>query len=310
MNSKLASIYILALCYSVFSFAMAVPSEKMSVYDWIVSIVLNGILYVFLSLIIFTDRKPQPIADLILLIYILLLIAKQLNYLNNYMKIYHRQTSTFGNIVITVVLLFIFSSMGYTKTAGLASPSAALTIILIVMLIFLNIGKINPANLNAKYSLNTITYFNVTLFDYIIPMSLALYGGGKDTKKKAVFTVIIQMFVLIILTVVAFSCIKGDLLYSISPLQILFQVSSGNLIKNFDAIFNLLLYFSYFSSILLLVCAYSKIKQRFRYFSNADLFLILIFVMFAGIISDFAWFIIQLASAAVILAGSRKEKVK
>ena len=111
------------------------------------------------------------------------------------------------------------------------------------------------------------------------------------------------------LTVIfVFSCFNGNLLYSLSPLQAVFQLSSTKLIRNFDAIFDYMLFFSYFASAAVLMTAYKVTKKEFTYFNNADLLLV-IPLFFMVLCTENMLFIIESALAAVVFLGmDRKGK--
>ncbi|MBQ3008846.1 MAG: hypothetical protein IJD80_04570, partial [Oscillospiraceae bacterium] len=227
----------------------------------------------------------------------------------SYMVIYHRQSSDLWNFTATFILLFVLSSLPNIRINKLALPVSLLVFILVARAIVLNIKKVNPINLYSTRILGKAGDYNITLFDYIIPLNIICRDNLSCSRKNVISFIILQFFTEIMLSIYAFSCLKGNLLYSISPLQMLFRISNGVLIDNFDAIFNLLLYFAYFSAIIVLMYAYNRIKQRFLYIGKYDLLLVPVFMIVIPIITADVWFVLQVLIAAIIFTGGKKVRV-
>ncbi|MBQ6928802.1 MAG: hypothetical protein IJN27_00645 [Oscillospiraceae bacterium] len=57
-------------------------------------------------------------------------------------------------------------------------------------------------------------------------------------------------------------CIKGNLLYSLSPLQALVQIFSGEVVKRYDYFFAVMFTVNYFGAIMLYVLAVIKLIDK------------------------------------------------
>ncbi len=306
MKNKDFYVYITAFVYILFSYAVILPPGVMTLDNWIITLALNFTVTVLTALITVNNRKILPLADLILLIYILFLISRTIAGMNSYMKVYHRQSPVWVNIVITTVLIIILCRYKSVETEKLAMPVCVLALFILVMIVFLNIFKANPANLYSNNNISEAERYNVTMFDFIIPMAVILNYRNSANRKRTLSFIFLTGFTLISVTIFIFSCIKGNLLYSISPLQMAFQISSGTQISNFDAYYSFFLWFCYFGSIILLMEAWRCIKTRFIYFNSAELFLVIPLVMINSYIPDVIYNILFLIAAAFMALGRRK----
>ncbi len=308
MTKNNRKYYTAANISLLFSFAVAPLPYKLEVWDWIISLFINCVVYILFSLVIFNNKQPKPLTDLFLLFYLFFLSAKYIYNYNNYIKTYHSGILQWGNIILTIGLIIIFCSMGRIKSEKFIYPFAILVLLMIAATIILNIKNFSAANLYRRTpTLKNLDFFNITLFDYIIPLNVLVNEKDKNIKKSAISSVFWSFILVLIIIVLNFGCLKGDLLYSISPLQSLFRISTGNIVRNFDALFNYCLYFAYATGILLICCAYMKIKERFLLVGKSDLLLIFPFLF---LISDTGYermFFLQLIMVIIIFFG--KEKV-
>lgn len=306
MKSELSALNTLTICGAIFSFAVFIPDNPMGLYDWLSIIFIYTVYYIFLLLFINHGRIQKPLADMIILIYILYLFSKQIYKMLQYIKMFHGNSS--GTAVLVVSLLtVIIMTLTDTRFSKLAFPLFVFTTILILFARILNIEKISILNLY-QHNKTTINISNKTLFDYIIPYAITANSFNNCTKKKTINLVLLANMLLVLITIFVFACFHGDLLYSLSPLQALFQISATELIKNYDAFFNFLLFFSFFASITVISYAYKVIKSRFRYFSRFDILLIIPFMILAGTIAKVAFYI-EILMTAIIFFGKDKGKV-
>ena len=306
MKSDIKHLNILVFCYAFFSFTLYIPEKPMNVYDWLYLILFYSVAYLLFIQFIIHGNKQKPLSGLLILIYILYLVAKQIMLLYKYVKLFHGQYSATAVIIISIIMLYIFV---YTdcNLYKLAFPCLAAILIILLLSVVINAGKISALNLY-RTEVQGIRTSCKTLFDYIIPYGITMNSITNDGKRKAIKTVIISNSVFMLTVIFVFSCFNGNLLYSLSPLQAVFQLSSTKLIRNFDAIFDYMLFFSYFASAAVLMMAYKVTKKEFTYFNNADLLLV-IPLFFMVLCTENMLFIIESALAAVVFLGmDRKGK--
>lgn len=304
MKTETLSLNMLTFCYAFFSLAVYVPVTEMSVYDWIFLTGFYTVIYIVLSLFVIHGQQQTPLGYLILILYLMALFAKQISSMYDYIKLFHGHRSGMAVVIISLLslLILVFNKGNITK---LAAPCFVMTAVLILFLLVLNAEKISAANLYQVQKIGR-TKYNATLFDYIIPYGIIANDIKNYNKKKVVKYIILSDFMLLMIVLLAFSCLSGDLLYSISPLQMLFQISTTELIKNFDALFNFLLFFGYFSAITVLTMAYRTVKEHFPYFNYSDLLLIIPLFLLYDKIGYGIMFLLEIIVSAIMFTARRK----
>lgn len=308
-TDKTSCFLSLGFCWAVFSFAVAVPPAQTHLKAWIVSLFLNGIIYIIYTLLLFEKVNNKPLVNFLLIIYILFLTSKQFVRLSEYARLFHGQTLVLTNIVITVLLILYLINFFVGHSVRTAAPLLFMVVIMLFMTVVLNAEKIRPSNLYVRIGAYNLGYYNVTLFDYIIPLYIILKEHPFTNKKKTVKLIITVFFTLSGLSVLAFSCIKGNLLYSISPLQILFQTASSNLIESYDYLFTFFVYFGYFSALVILMTAYNLLKQSFTHINALDLLFIAPLAYLYTLIGVRSEFYLTLAMVAIIYIGGKKVNI-
>lgn len=306
MKTKNISLYLLTFCYSLFSFAAYTPNESMTVKNWFVLLLFSAVVYSLFCLLLLDDRKNKPLANLFLLVYILFLFAKQISLMLEYMKVFHGRSSALATFVISSFVI-IYLSVSHTDVSKLAVPLVLLTVLLLFMAVVLNRNKANVQNLYPIAEDFTSSKDYKTLFDYIIPFAIINTTTIKTGRKKGIAFVFISNLIFLLITIFAFACLKGDLLYSLSPLQMLFQLSSAEYIRNFDAFYNFFLYFAYFSSLCVLSSAYKNIKKDFSYFNCLDLLVIFPLIIRVNKIDKY-FMVIEAAIVLIMFFGKEKKK--
>ena len=283
MKTDKTAINLLFFSYAFFSFAIMIPKDKMTVYDWIKQLVLYGLIYIIIILFTADNKKFKPLTNLILLIYIISLISRQALKMWNYMKLYHGQTTANSTVLVTIFTVILLSYIKDSRLSQLYFPLSISVAVLLFIVFILNVDKISSYNLYNQYQNNGLA-LNVTLFDYIVPYVIAVKTTGANAKKDAIYTLFFTTMTFIAITLFAFMSVKGNILYSLSPLQMLFQVSSTKLIRNFDALFNYIVYFSYFGALSSLITSYGLLKENFTFFNKGDLLLAVpFFILFSKI---------------------------
>ncbi len=278
MSSDYKAVRYLFFCYMLFSFAVCENGKRLNVYNWLFTIGLCSAIYVLYIILTVDGKKIKPLAGLYLLLYIIYLIAVQTDKMYKYMKIYHGQTSAVSTAAVTIAAFIVFVLYDNTDITRLYLPLSAMIILLLLVVTVLNFDKVSRCNLALNSNEIKLTG-NITLFDYIVPFIIISNTCKSVNRKKAIGFILKSWRIISVITIFCFMCLSGNLLYSISPLQAVFQITSTNLIRNYDALFNYLLYFSYFAALILLFTAYKRIKSDFEYTGKWDLLLTIPFLM-------------------------------
>ena len=109
-------VYISAFVYILFSYATILPESAIDVHSWIIIIVVNFRIALFLCFFTINNRQILPLADLVLIFCIIFLMAEQIIKINRYMKTYHRQSPVWVNYIITLAVIIIVHSYDIKKT--------------------------------------------------------------------------------------------------------------------------------------------------------------------------------------------------
>lgn len=307
MKNKNLAIDMLFFCYAFFSFSVYEPIGKMNIYSWFMLLTLNSMIYIFITLFLGDNYRLKPLCQFAILIYIFYLIGAQTIKMWKYINLYHSRTSVFSTIIVTAVVILLLINTDSDRITDLYLPISFMLFLLIIAVFFLNISKVSRYNLN--YSDKELFMNNyITLFDYIIPYNLIKKQGNKKTRESSFLFIIKSNLILFSLVIYAFLCVKGDLLYRLSPLQMLFRISATNYVRNFDAMFNFLLYFAYFGTLTALILAYKSVKKQFSYFSKYDILLV-IPMMYLFILFNVPILFIELLMMILILLGREKKNI-
>ncbi len=310
MKTKINYIYFLAFCYSIFTFAVFIPSSASDAKSWILSLFFSGIVEIIIIYISNTGKQCKPLANLFILIYLFVLMARQIANMCEYMKLYHGQRAGLATIIIGFSIIVICALMDKEKIILLSYPVFAMIIIMLLLCVVLNFTKINSMNIYKDFPIYTNIKENIIMFDNILPVILWLNFKGIKNKKQISLFVIIQKSFLILLSLFCFLCLSGNLMYNVSPLQALFQISSTKFIRNYDAFYNFFLFFGFFSSIITLTLIYKLIKTNFNYTNYSDLLLPVVFLFLQNYMDNYIWFIMEILITVIVFIGKEKMNEK
>ena len=150
------------------------------------------------------------------------------------MQTYHGQNSLPATAVISAAVIITGLNLFRQENRRLAKMMFLFTALLLALAFFLNWEKADGIHVYniIRYSSNPV-YLSV--FDFAVPMLVsAEYTGKQGKAENLAFAAAVFGFFAVV-SVFAFCCVGGNILYSLSPLQMLFQLSATGLIKNYDA---------------------------------------------------------------------------
>lgn len=305
MKTDRIAINLLFFIYALYSFAVSMPSARSDCYNWIKYLAVRTVIYIIFTVFTLNTGKYKPIVNLILLIYILFLLSVQIFKMYSYMKIYHGQTTALPVLFISGFTIILLSELTEQNLKQLHLPLCVVALMMIITVLILNTDKMNRFNLFDK-QLNKTSNFDITMFDYLVPYFIVIRTTGNKIKKSAITTILGIVTSLTLITIFAFMTIRGDLLYSLSPLQIVFRMSSTELIRNFDALYNYFVLFLYFGALVALILSYKSVKKDFQYFNRSDLLSVIPFYV---LISNFQFstLLIEVIFMILMFIGSERK---
>ena len=307
-NNKTASFLSLACCWSVFSFATVIPNQFIFTKQWVATIVLLGILNCFVVSLVFNSKVPKPLTMCLLIGVFIFNFAKAMYALGKYVEVFHSRNISITLFITTGIILIYLVNFYDSHFAQGAVPLFCGIVLMILLVLLLNISKASAVNIyshNPKYSINL---YDITFFDWIIPVSIILKEKGEKAKPHVYKTIFLICGVFIVVAIMQGLCIRGNSLYSLSPLQALFQISTSKLIKRYTYIYTLLLYMGYFASLMITVSAFNHLKLQLGR-GNSLLFLALVPLFYIiGYIDVKMFWLVQLAAVVVTVFGSKEVK--
>ena len=292
MKSKITPLYMLTFSYAVFSFAVYSPYKNMSIYDWLKVFLIGTAIGVVAIVVAFHKKTISNWVQYVLMVYLIFLLSSKIYAVWRYTKMYHSRGTADAIMIVTAIFILIFVAYPYIEVKRFAIPLFIFSLMLIAFAILFNSSKINRYNLYMHIKNTVFKHeYRVTMFDYTVPFMLLGNKTKSSNQKNMILIFVLINFILVLVTLVTFSCFRGDFMYSISPLQIAFQLSSTNSIRNFDGLFSFLLIFAYFATILLILWSLSQLNLKIKY---RFLFLVPVIVAFMPNISEVYFFIRQI----------------
>ena len=305
MKNKSLPLYMLSFAYAIFSFAVYMPEQKMNVYDWIRALAFNAVFNIVFVLV--TDnRKLAYWAQCIIMVYLVFLFSVQINKMYRYIQLYHNRNNEVSVLIMTMIFILIFVVFSKIEISKFSMPLFIFSRAILAILLILNMDKVSVYNLCSHPRLvknNDIS--SVTMFDYINPMILISKNQRDYNKKSLVEYQFLSNIGFIIITLAIFACFRGDYMYSISPLQVGFQITTTNFVRNFDGLFTFLLIFAYFAALLMILWAFKEISVKYKY---RFLLLAPLFVIISLNFDTKLFLVLQLIAIIVLLAGRCKSE--
>ena len=166
-----------------------------------------------------------------------------------------------GIILLTITLAVLLIIYKNTALAPMYDFFLILNILIILALIFLSAGRLNAANIYSLHSSNNDGLYTASVFFDVFTISVF-----KEEKKDRLYMqknfLLAVLFAFTGITLLQGLCIKGNLLYSLSPLQALVQIFSGEVVKRYDYFFAVMFTVNYFGAIMLYVLAVLKLIDK------------------------------------------------
>lgn len=307
MSCKNSPVYLMFFCYGVLSFATVFPKGQTDLWQWLVFLMANFIVYSIYFSLGSKHGHLGKLPAMLLNFYLILLIARQIYKMYFYMQTYHGQSSLPATAAISAAVIITVLNLFDRENRRLAKIMFLFTALLLILAFFLNWEKADGIHVyNIVRQTGKPVYLSV--FDFAVPMLISAECAGKEEKSENLaFTAVVFGFFAVV-SVFAYCCVGGDILYSLSPLQVLFQLSATSLIKNYDAIYNFFLFFAFFAALAALVTSLKKVKEDFTHFENNDLIAVIPLVFAVPYLPDVFWPAAEAVCVLLLVAGRKYEK--
>lgn len=250
------TIIILALCSVFTDFLINTPANIFYPRDRIIHIIISAVIFTVTAHMVNAVNFKIDILKFIAIVALTIrLICFVYKFSEYFRKFYGNNTA---NIIVFTIIVFVMVFKINKKNISQLGAFYIIANFMVLILFAADLKKVGIVNL---YSVNADFNFNfskLTIFFDIFTISIVSEDKISKWKNQKSF-IFISTAVFAAITLFQGFCIKGDLLYSLSPLQSVLQILSGNTIKRYDYVFNLFFTFNYFGAIILYSIAVKKL---------------------------------------------------
>lgn len=265
-KTQLYTLVILSFCSAQLNFMMTDNFVQIFPRDRIfhtgIAVLLAFIMLCFLS----KYRMKSILSNIaVMLIISARAVFTGIDFIN-YFHAFHG-SNTIAIVLFSLVTAVLFWKYIYYRTHLLYSFFIMFNISLLVFIVIFSADKINVANI---YSNSTVFDFNMkklpVLFDIITVCVIAV--NKQDKMFVGNRFLIISGIYMVFITLLQGLCIKGNMLYRVSPLHALVQTLYTGTIARFDYIFTIYYTLNYLAAVMLYSWALKITVSRIKGGSN------------------------------------------
>lgn len=174
-----------------------------------------------------------------------------------YFHLFHG-SNTLAILLCAVGAALLVYNMEQGRILQLYSFFMAVNVVFVLLILLLCAGKLKVSNIYANDVSFSFSVSELFLFADLLTLAALIPKGKGRIYAQNRYIAFSALFILCT-TLLQGLCVRGDLLYSISPLQSLFQIYSGNTIKRFDYFMAIIQTINYFGAVILYVLAMQKL---------------------------------------------------
>ena len=259
------TIIILAFCSAFTDFLTNTPADAFYPRDRIIHTIISALIFMFVAYIINSINFERAVLQHIsIIIFIIRLVFISYKF-SSYFRMFYGN-STVGIVLFTIIVFIMVIGMNDNNISQIGGFYIIVNIIMLVLfIIFIDkADAVNIYTIDNEFNLSFEKIF--VLFDVFTISVISENKMSKWKNQKKYIVLCVLAFAGIIL--VQGLCIKGELLYSLSPLQAVLQILSGKTVKRYDYLMNLFFIFNYFGAIVLYSTAVRKLLNAERYFEK------------------------------------------
>ncbi len=252
--------FIFIFCCAVFDFTVAVSVENSSTKSWLFNI---GVYCRLRCIVVLLPRGNSfsKIEKLFIGLFLILLIAKSTAAASIYMKNYNSEYTALSTVIITVITVVFFLFAGEKKSDMYIKSMFIMICIMVFVVLLSNYKKLNAINIYSRREEIQTPCHIMRIFNFLVPTVILT---DKREKQRAPLNIIMRLTVTALFTVFAYMAAKGNLMMNMSPMAVLFTVSSGKMIRNYDAIYNFLMFFNLSAVVGIYTWAFYKLGVQKR----------------------------------------------
>ena len=169
--------------------------------------------------------------------------------------------NTLGILILACSLIVLLKQVDADKLHVSYVYFVAVNVLMFFLILLLSFNRLSVVNIYSNstgfnFSLNKLFFFS----DIFVVMLVT-----NDKKQRVCIQLKYILFTtaaIVFVTILQGLCISGNLLYSISPLQSLMQIFTGETIKRYDYIISIMMTMNYFAAVILYICVFKSIHLR------------------------------------------------
>lgn len=247
---------ILCLGSTILNFMISGQNEIIFPRDRIVHVLISfaiwtGIIYL-ISRINFSCGFYRCAIICILILRVFCIIYD----FTGYYHIYHG-SDTAAILTLTAALLFVLWRFDADRIKQLYIITLFFNTVLFVLIFVLNIGNLNVANIYSNGTEVVFSLSKIYVFFDIFTLTVIVNSTKERVYVQKRYMLYSAVFIVAI-TLLQGLCIKGNMMYSITPLQSLFQIYSGNTVKRVDYYLAIVQSVNYFTTVSMYIAVIKK----------------------------------------------------
>ena len=261
MNSKcINSIIVFSLCSTLLDFMIIPQNSIIFPRDRTVHIIISAFVAYFFTLIIEKIDFTKGIQRIALMSVIGVKTVFTINNFINYFSVFYG-SDTFGIIFLTIVTSLFGYSLKEKSIEQLYAFFVLTNILMLTVILIFSADKLNVGNIYSNDISILFSGYKLHIFFDIFTIAAVTPTGKirKNAQKIYLFTAATMCVALTLLQGLA---VKGNMMYSITPLQAISQIISGTTVRRFDYIITIFQSVNYFAAIIFYVWAIKIIFNR------------------------------------------------
>lgn len=259
-KNQVNNIVALSFCTTIFCFAICGQTETVFPRDRIIHILLSAFIgAVFIYAAQYTDFHNPYLKYLAAVAVTARMFYLMLGF-SNYFHIFHG-SNTMAIIIFTAVTAVMTFYISDDKSGNIHIFFLLFNIVFITLMLLFACPKINVSNIYANETSFSFEFSKLYMFFDLFTILIIVPKGKSRVNGQKKYLLYSVMF-MSAATLLQGLCVRGNMMYSISPLQALFQIFSGNTIKRVDYIFAMLQTVNYFAAVILYSIAVKNVLER------------------------------------------------
>lgn len=185
-----------------------------------------------------------------------------------YFSVYYG-SNTVVILVLTAALILLSSGFGAGRIRQMYIITLLFNAAMLFMIFAVNIGNLNILNLYSNSTQIVFSWSKLYMFFDVITLAVIIKEKNKRLYVQKRYMICSLCFIVSV-TLLQGLCIKGNMMYSITPLQSLFQIYSGNTIKRIDYYLAIVQSVNYFVTVVLYIATIKTALNLKKEMENED----------------------------------------